>query len=135
MKPTTAAALSVLTLAMAAPVLAQTGSQPRVSQHETIAIAEAFPELIAGKDRTLHARKLELPPGARTALIDRTGRPAITYVTRGEVLEHREGLAQPIRRSVRTATMDKGGVRHYWENANAEPAEILVVELAPTAQE
>jgi hypothetical protein len=46
------------------------------------------------------------------------------------VVEHREGVA-PIAHGLHAATMDRGGVRHYWENASASPAELLVVELVP----
>ncbi len=125
------AAIGALALAaFAAPVLAQNALQPRILQHETIAIADAFPELEAGRGHALHARKIELAPGARTELFDRAGQPAITYVTRGEVLEHREGAAAPIPHALYDATMDKGGVRHYWENASDAPAELLIVVLA-----
>jgi quercetin dioxygenase-like cupin family protein len=119
-------------LSAMAPVLAQNAATPQVIDHKTIAIAEAFPDLAAGKDRVLHARKIELAPGARTALFDRKGRPAITYVTKGEVVEHREGAA-PIQHGLHAATMDKGSTRHYWENVSAAPAELLVVELSTDA--
>jgi quercetin dioxygenase-like cupin family protein len=133
MKTSTYTALLVLALAFAAPVVAQTALTPRVLDHKTITIADAYPAIVAGQQHALHARKIELAPGARTEMIDRTGRPAITYVTRGEVLEHRDGSAEPIRHTLRAATMDKGGVRHYWENASNAPAELLVVELTQDA--
>ncbi len=131
MKTKSFAALAALaTLALAVPAPAQTVAAPRVTEHRSITIAEAFPELGAGQGFVLHARKIELSPGARTELVDHASRPSITYVTRGEVMEHREGAA-PLRHGLHAATMDRGGIRHYWENASAVPAELLVVDLVP----
>jgi quercetin dioxygenase-like cupin family protein len=128
------ALLSAVAAMTAAPSLAQTAATPREYDHQVIVMTDAFPKLEASAGRAFIAHKIALPPGARTPLADRAGRPAITYVIQGEVLEHRVGSAEPIRRELYAAIMGKGGVKHYWENASNAPAELLEVELASDTQ-
>ena len=102
---------------------------PHVLKEASIAIADAFPDLAAGQNRIFRTQILELAPGARTPLLSHQGRPAITYITAGAVVEHRDGLAEPIPHALYAATLDRAGTSHYWENVGAEPARLLIVDL------
>lgn len=106
---------------------------PIVRVQETIPLAEAFPEIDAAQDYVFRARQLVLGPGARTEEINHVGRPSITYVTQGVVREHRTGAGEPIIHNVGAATMDRGSVTHFWENAGPGEAVLLVVEVMPRA--
>lgn len=132
---TLACVAGALALACTASSVAQilTGSSPSpvVRAEETIPLAEAFPENAVAREHTFRARQLVLAPGARTEIINHAGRPAITYVTQGVVREHRTGVAEPIVHNVGAATMDRGTVTHFWENAGPGEAVLLVVEVAP----
>lgn len=102
-------------------------------EHE-IALADAFPDNAVARNYIFRARQIDLAPGARSEMINHAGRPAITYVTQGSVLEFRTGEAEPIRREVGAATMDRAAISHYWENAGQTPAVLLIVEVAPVAR-
>lgn len=126
--------LAVTCLALALPVAASAQDPAPVARVEKIIpLSEAFPDNPAAAAHTFRARQLVLRPGARTEEINHAGRPSITYVTRGAVLEHRRGVVAPIAHTVGAATLDRGTVTHFWENAGAEDAELLVVEVAPRA--
>ncbi|MBI1250573.1 MAG: hypothetical protein GC189_03780 [Alphaproteobacteria bacterium] len=130
--PRAAFAFAAATLALAAiSAVAQTPAPaPVVRVEKSISLGEAFPENPAAAGYVFRARQIELPPGARTEMINHAGRPAITYVTRGAVREHRVGAA-PIAHAVGAATFDRGVVQHFWENAGSEPATLLIVETVP----
>lgn len=131
-------ALVLSAAALGAVAAAQTPAQtpaPVVRVEETIPLAEAFPENAVAARYDFRARQIVLAPGTRTEQVDHAGRPSITYVTRGVVREHRVGAAQPITHQVGAATMDRSGVSHYWENAGAGEAVLLVVEVLPRAAE
>ncbi len=102
-----------------------------VSKEHVIDLGAAFPDVDAAADYTFRARLLRLAPGARTERIDHDGHPAITHVTEGEVLEHRDGAAAPLRRAIGDTTFDRASVAHYWENPGDAPAELLVVDVIP----
>ncbi len=103
-------------------------SSVHLLDEKTIQVADAFPELEAGAGYTFRARKVLLAPGANTETVSHDGAPSITYVTRGTVVEWREG-AEPQSRALHEATMDRGEVVHYWKNSGTEPAELLIVEV------
>ena len=130
------AAFSLAALAFGAVALAQTppGSPaPVVHVEESIPLAEAFPDNATAREHVFRARQIVLAPGARTEMVSHAGRPSITYVTQGVVREHRVGVPQPIVHEVGAATMDRGSVSHFWENAGPGQATLLVVEVAPRA--
>lgn len=131
--PRAAFAFAAATLALAAvSAVAQTPAPaPVVRVEKSIPLSEAFPENPAAAGHVFRARQIELPPGARTEMINHAGRPAITYVTQGAVREHRVGAAAPIAHGVGAATFDRGTVQHFWENAGSETAILLIVETAP----
>lgn len=128
----TAAGLVIVSAVASAAQTADT-TAPVVRAEETIPLSEAFPDNAAARDHVFRARQLVLAPGARTEQINHAGRPSITYVTQGMVREHRTGASDPVLHSVGDATMDRGGVTHFWENAGATDAVLLVVEVLPRA--
>jgi quercetin dioxygenase-like cupin family protein len=98
----------------------------------SIPIADAFPELAAGRGHVFRARKLVLPPGAQTETLRHDDRPAITYVAFGEAVERREGAAP---RTLRAGehTLDTVEVVHSWANESPAPVVLLIGEIVPAA--
>lgn len=131
MKPTVRTLTRILALAtfLTGTANAETPiSSVHLLDEKSIQLADAFPDLEAGGGYTFRARKILLAPGANTETASHDGAPSITYVTRGAVVEWREGT-EPQPRGLHQATMDRGEVVHYWKNSGTEPAELLIVEV------
>lgn len=134
-------ALAILAASFAAPLgfpsgagaFAQTApaAQPAVTEDLRIDLASAFPDVQAARDHDFRARKIELAPGQRTELVNHAGRPSITYVISGVAAEHRTGAGEPLTHGPGAATMDRGGISHYWENRSGEPLVLLIVGVSP----
>lgn len=104
------------------------GPQPQLVDSRIIELGEAYPDNDAAAGRLFRARKIALAPGARTEELSGAERPAIYYVTAGEIVERRNGAA-PAKRALHAAGVASAGMPLIIENASAEPAEILLVDL------
>jgi hypothetical protein len=91
----------------------------------TIDLGAAYPEDGAAAGKTFRARKISLAPGARAA--DLAGRPAIYYVTAGEIVERSNGAAA--KRALHQAGAIGKDAAIVLENASDAPAEILLVDI------
>ncbi len=99
-----------------------------VVEARTIDLGEAFPDNPAASGRTFRARKIALAPGTRADGLGAPGRPAIYYVTAGEVVERR-GDAAPVKRSLYEAGAATSDAPIVIGNDSEASAEILVVDL------
>lgn len=99
----------------------------------SIPLAEAFPELEAGKDRVFRASKLILAPGQATPVLHHDNRPGITFVAYGTVTEQREG-AEPRRLKAGDHTLDKKDVVHSWVNRSPAPVVLVIGEIVPATE-
>ncbi len=82
--------------------------------------------------RALRARLLTLEPGGVVPIHSHDDRPAITYVTQGEVLEYRSDSAEPILRQRGDVTFDGDGIAQWWENVGDEAVIFYVVDFFDT---
>lgn len=101
-----------------------------VLDQKEIRIADAFPNLEPGRNSVFRARKILLAPGAETEVWSHEGRPGITFVATGEVLEHRAG-ERPLMHAAGDYTLDTKATVHSWSNPGSQPAVLLIVDLIP----
>ncbi len=104
---------------------------PETKDEQVIRLSDAFPGLEAAAGHVFRARQIELPPGGRTGIMKHAGRPSITHVTAGEVLEIREGAPASIAHKAGDTVLARADVTHAWENAGNVPAMLLIVEITP----
>lgn len=102
---------------------------PAFVDQKMIDLGAAFPDNGAAASRMFRARKIALPPGARTDEIVGAERPSIFYVTKGAVVEHRSDQGAPVAHAFRTAAAISKGATSWVENAGTEDAEILLVDI------
>lgn len=107
---------------------AAAGVEPQLVDSRVIDLGEAYPTNAAAAGRIFRARKIALAPGARTEDLSAAERPAIYYVTAGEVVERRQD-APPAKRVLHAAGIAVAGAPLFIENVSAAPAEILLVDL------
>ena len=74
-----------------------------------------------------------LLPKQKTALMDGTGNPSITYIVEGDVWENRSDEASSIRRTGEYSVANKG-ITYYWENTTIDPVVLWVVDIVRKEQ-
>ena len=79
-------------------------------------------------ERQMRARQIDVAPGGSAAFHSHAQRPALSYVMKGEILEHRQGAPDRVYKAgeVIVETTD---VKHWAENKGSEPATIISVDL------
>jgi quercetin dioxygenase-like cupin family protein len=79
-------------------------------------------------ERQMRAREIDIAPGGAAAFHSHAQRPALSYVMKGELLEHRQGAPDRVYKAgeVITETTD---VNHWAENKGSEPVVIISVDL------
>ena len=122
--------LAAVAMSFAAGALAQT-APPTENKGVTIAPLSGFDLSKQGLDdlnqRQFRMRQLTVEPGGAIALHSHAKRPALTYILRGTLLEHRgtqDHLYKP--GEVITESTD---VAHWAENTGSEPAVLISADL------
>ena len=79
-------------------------------------------------ERQMRAREIDIAPGGAPAFHSHGQRSALSYVMKGELLEHRQGAQDRVYKAgeVITETTD---VNHWAENKGSEPVVIISVDL------
>lgn len=93
-----------------------------------IELEKQFPDLPSAKGYIMRSRRMTILPGQKTQLENYIGRPCITYIVKGDVLENRNDEKSLIRR---TGEYSFGGVgiSCYWENPTTEEVILWVVDI------
>ena len=80
------------------------------------------------KNRTMRARKITLAPGGVVAYHSHASRPALTYILKGTLLEHRDGAPDRIYKAGDVIT-EGTDVNHWAENKGKAPVVLVSVDL------
>lgn len=91
-------------------------------------LGQQFPDVSEVKDYLMRSRRITLLPHQKTAVQNSKGNPSVTYVIRGDMLEHRDDEEISIRRRG-DCTTASNGVSYYWENPTSEPVVLFVVDF------
>jgi quercetin dioxygenase-like cupin family protein len=127
-----AALVGLLAAAFAAPTLAQDAASPQtqglsVDWSTLLRLRPQIPQL-AGY--TLRLRRLTLAPGGLVGHHEHTTAPAVIDLLSGEIVEHRDGAPEIIRRAGEFWAED-ASVAHWIENRGNEPAALIVADVVP----
>ena len=97
--------------------------------------AEALSGFTLGKQglddlaqRQMRIRQITIEPGGVAGFHSHKDRPALTYVMKGSLTEHRKGGADRTYKAGEVIT-ESTDVEHWAENTSAEPATLISVDL------
>ncbi len=99
-----------------------------IEDREMIDLNAEFPE--AGLDgRFMRGRFVVVGPEGVVPIHTHDGRPAITYVLNGTIIEHRSDVEGPITHEAGAITFDDEGISQWWENPTDETIRLWVVDF------
>ena len=79
--------------------------------------------------RQLRMRAVTVEPSGIIALHTHNGRPSLTYVLSGSIVEHREGASGPHEYKEGEAITEGKDVTHWVENKGTVPARLVAVDV------
>jgi quercetin dioxygenase-like cupin family protein len=81
------------------------------------------------KDRSLRMRKLVIEPGGIVPWHSHGERPAIIYITEGEIHEYASNCAVPIVHKAGEVVAETKGISHWWKNLGDTTVVLLSADL------
>ena len=81
------------------------------------------------KERQLRFRKLTIEPGGIVPWHSHSDRPAIIYISEGEIVEYASNCSVPIEHKTGEVSVEKLGVQHWWKNTSKAPVVLLSADL------
>lgn len=91
-----------------------------------IALADE-PVKIGG--RQLRARRLDIAPGGIVPWHSHADRPALLFVSQGEITEYASTCATPIVHKAGDITAERNPTSHWWKNHTTKPVVIHAFDL------
>jgi quercetin dioxygenase-like cupin family protein len=88
-------------------------------------------ESVGVKDRLFRLRKLVIEPGGVVPWHSHGDRPAIIYITQGEITEYASTCAEPIVHKAGDSTAETHATAHWWKNTGNETVVLLSADLFP----
>jgi quercetin dioxygenase-like cupin family protein len=99
-----------------------------------IQLREAFPLIPESYDRLMRGRRVIVEPGEVVPLQRHEGRPGITYVLEGVIMEHRSDRAAPFPLRAGDHTINGEGVSRWLENTGDREAVLFEVDFPNQAE-
>lgn len=101
----------------------------RFEVHGEIDLTKGLPGVEAAEGRLFRARELVIEAGGILPAHRHEGRPAITRVMAGEIVEYRSDRPDPVLHQAGDTTFDADGLVQWWENRSEQPARLFVVDI------
>lgn len=92
-------------------------------------------EKVAINGRLLRLRQLVIQPGGEVAWHSHADRPALIYVTQGEITEYSRHCAVPIEHKAGELSVESGGLSHWWKNNSSKPTTLLSADVAASPED
>jgi quercetin dioxygenase-like cupin family protein len=87
------------------------------------------PEIDGMGGRKLRYRYWWIEPGGIIPVHSHKDRPAIIYMIKGEIVEHRSDTTTPKVHKAGETTLESQGVMHWWENKGSVGVELIVSDI------
>jgi len=87
------------------------------------------PEIDGMAGRKLRYRYWWIEPGGIIPVHSHKDRPAIIYVVKGDIVEHRSDTTTPKVHKQGETTLESQGVLHWWENKGSVGVELIVSDI------
>jgi len=79
--------------------------------------------------RKLRYRYWWIAPGGIVPIHSHADRPALIYVVKGEIYEHRSDQEEPHIYKAGEVSNESQGVKHWWENKGNETVELIATDI------
>jgi quercetin dioxygenase-like cupin family protein len=79
-------------------------------------------------ERQMRIRQIDFAPGGAVAFHSHAQRPALSYILKGELIEHRKGAPDRVYKAGDVIT-ESTDVDHWAENKGSDPVTIISVDL------
>ncbi len=100
-----------------------------INEMGNIRLGAEFPHIKEAAKYTMRGRYVTVEAGGIVPIHSHRGRPAITYVVKGELVEHRSDEAEPIVRKAGDCTLDINAIAQWWENKTNSQVVLFVVDI------
>jgi quercetin dioxygenase-like cupin family protein len=104
-------------------------TQPKDVTDTVLATVDLAHETIAAEGRLFRMRGLVIQPGGEMPWHDHADRPAIIYITAGEVTEYASTCAVPIVHRAGEVANESVGLQHWWRNEGSVPARLISADI------
>ena len=104
-------------------------TMPEGVTDDVLAAIDLSKEAVKLDGRSFRLRRLVVQPGGVVPWHSHTDRPALIYVTSGQITEHASTCAVPIVHKAGEVSMESIGLSHWWKNTGAEPAVLLSADI------
>ena len=90
---------------------------------------ELAKEPVSIQGRQLRARRLDIAPGGVVPWHSHSDRPALLFITAGEITEYASTCATPIVHKAGDITAERSPTSHWWKNLGTKPVVIYAFDL------
>ena len=94
-----------------------------------IKLGPEFPQIPEAEHYEMRGRYVTVAAGGIVPIHSHAGRPAVTYVIAGEIVEHRSDESGALVRRAGDVTIDDDGIAQWWENKTDQPVTMFVVDF------
>ena len=94
-----------------------------------IKLGPEFPQIPEAEHYEMRGRYVTVAAGGIVPIHSHAGRPAVTYVIAGEIVEHRSDESGALVRRAGDVTIDDDGIAQWWENKTDRPVTMFVVDF------
>ncbi|MBL8319233.1 MAG: cupin domain-containing protein [Burkholderiaceae bacterium] len=96
---------------------------------KVVTFIELNREPVSIQGRQLRARRLDIQPGGVVPWHSHSDRPALLFITEGEITEYASTCATPIVHKAGEITAERSPTSHWWKNLGAKPVVIYAFDL------
>ena len=96
---------------------------------KVVTFIELNTEPVSIQGRQLRARRLDIQPGGVVPWHSHGDRPALLFITEGEITEYASTCATPIVHKAGEITAERSPTSHWWKNLGSRPVVIYAFDL------
>lgn len=100
----------------------------------TIELRDTVPHVPEAHHYVMRGREVRVAPGEMIPLQEHAGRPGLTYVVRGEIVEYRDDREKPVTLRERDHMFNTNGVARWLINRSSEIAILFEVDVIDSLQ-
>lgn len=96
---------------------------------KVVTFIELGKEPVSVQGRQMRARRLDIQPGGVVPWHSHSDRPALLFITEGEITEYASTCATPILHKAGEITAERSPTSHWWKNTGTKTVVIYAFDL------